>query len=60
MPTRLPLVLSLLALVAALLAAAPVGGAAVSSVRHAFFADNSARVGGIPASRTPKAGYLVP
>lgn len=58
---RLPLVLSAAALLVAVLGATPDGIAALTggAVRVALFAKNAAKVGGIGASKTPKAGKLL-
>ena len=56
---RLPVVLSAAALVVAVLSATP-NGFAGSAVRVALFAKNAAKVGGIAASKKPKAGKLLP
>src|SRR3954447_1207277 len=55
---RLPVVLSAAALLVAVLSASP-NGIAGSAVRVALFAKNAAKVGGIAASKTPKAGKLL-
>jgi hypothetical protein len=67
MKQRLPLTLSALALVVALFGATPLGRAArdLTGVvppfaKKAGYATNAAAVNGIRASRTAKAGYLVP
>ena len=57
---RLPLVLSSAALLISLLGFTPLGEAARNAVPIALFAKNAAKVNGIKASRTPKAGQLVP
>src|SRR6478672_11599174 len=58
---RLPLVLSAAALVVAVLGATPNGFAAFKGVaKVALFAKNAAKVGGITASKKPKAGKLLP
>ena len=59
---RLPLVLSAAALLIAVLGATPSGIAALTggTVRVALFAKNAAKVGGIGASKKPKAGKLLP
>ena len=59
---RLPLVLSAAALLIAVLGATPNGIAALTggTVRVALFAKNAAKVGGIGASKKPKAGKLLP
>jgi hypothetical protein len=57
---RLPLVLSVSALVVALLGVTPLGEAAGSAVRVALFAKNAGKVSGIKASRRPRPGHLVP
>jgi predicted regulator of Ras-like GTPase activity (Roadblock/LC7/MglB family) len=56
---RLPVVLSAAALVVAVLSATP-NGIAGSAVRVALFAKNAAKVGGIAASKKPRAGKLLP
>jgi hypothetical protein len=56
---RLPVVLSAAALLVAVLSAAP-NGIAAKAVRVALFAKNAAKVGGIAASKKPKAGKLLP
>src|SRR6185436_16482985 len=56
---RLPVVLSAAALLVAVLSATP-NGIAGSAVRVALFAKNAAKVGGIAASKKPKAGKLLP
>ena len=56
---RLPVVLSVAAFVVAVLSATP-NGIAGSAVRVALFAKNAAKVGGIAASKKPKAGKLLP
>jgi collagen triple helix repeat protein len=57
---RLPVVLSAAALVIAVLGATPNGFAAVRGVaKVALFARNSGKVGGITASKKPKAGKLL-
>jgi hypothetical protein len=58
MRKRLPLVLSVTALVVALLGSTPLGEAARDAIP--LFARNAGAVNGIKASRTPRAGYLVP
>jgi hypothetical protein len=58
---RLPVVLSAAALlVAALCATSPGIAALQGTVRVALFAKNAAKVGGIGASKKPKAGKLLP
>ena len=58
---RLPVVLSAAALVVAALCATSPGIAALQgTVRVALFAKNAAKVGGIGASKKPKAGKLLP
>ena len=57
MKNRLPIILSATALVIAALGSTPVGHAALDAVP---FARNADRVDGINASKTPKAGYLLP
>lgn len=54
----LPHVLSVTALVIALTGVTPAG--AVNAVKRALFAKNAGAVDGISASRTPKAGQLLP
>src|SRR5829696_7465913 len=65
--SRLPLILSVIALVVALLGATPLGEAAgpvaakvVPFAKRAGYATNSGAVNGIRANRTPTAGRLVP
>jgi hypothetical protein len=55
---RLPTVLSLAALVVAVLGATPYAEA--HGIAHALFAHNAGRVDGFNASRTPRAGWLLP
>jgi hypothetical protein len=57
---RLPLPLSIAAIVIAGVGVTPVGRAAKRQVTEALFAQNSSAVDGIHASRTPRAGELVP
>src|SRR3954464_5096855 len=59
---RLPVVLSAAAVAIAVLGATPHGFAALTkgAVRVALFAKNAAKVGGIAASKKPKAGKLLP
>jgi hypothetical protein len=57
---HLPVVLSAAALVVALSATSPGLAALQGSVRVALFAKNAAKVGGIGASKKPKAGKLLP
>jgi hypothetical protein len=64
---RLPIVLSSTALAVALFGATPLGEAAgdlagkiVPRAKRADYAANAGAVNGIKASRTPKAGFLVP
>src|SRR6187455_1185835 len=57
---HLPVVLSAAALVVALCATTPGIAALQGTVRVALFAKNAAKVGGIGASRKPKAGKLLP
>jgi hypothetical protein len=57
---RAAIALSLTALAVAVLGQTPLGKAAVSTVRVTLFAQNSGRVNNIQASRTPKAGQLLP
>ncbi len=52
--------LSVTALFVAALGSAPAVGAVAGVIRHALFADNAARVGGLRASATPLAGRLLP
>ncbi|MBA3364842.1 MAG: hypothetical protein H0U03_03520, partial [Actinobacteria bacterium] len=62
MKNRLPIVLSTTALIVAVLGVTPLGEAAAkvaNIVPRAMFANNAARVDGISAARTPKAGHLV-
>jgi hypothetical protein len=56
---RLPLVLSITALLVALAGFTPLGEAARNAVPIALFAKNAGKVNGLKASRTPKAGQLV-
>jgi hypothetical protein len=56
---RAALALSLTALAVAVLGQTPIGHAAVSTVRVALFAQNSAKVNNIKASRTPMPGRLL-
>jgi hypothetical protein len=56
---RLPLVLSAVALVVAIVGT-PVSEAALHVVHTTLFAKTSGAVNGIKASRTPRAGQLVP
>ncbi len=57
----LPVALSAAALLVAVLGMTPLGGAAVQKVtRVALFAKNAGKVGGIKASKKPKAGRLFP
>jgi hypothetical protein len=58
MRKRLPLVLSATALAVALLGSTPLGEAARNVIPA--FARNAGAVNGIRASRTPRAGYLMP
>jgi hypothetical protein len=72
MKHRLPLMLSAIALVVALLSNGPLVSAASGVVRHALFADKAriaaqanfaktaGSINGIKASRTPRAGRLIP
>jgi hypothetical protein len=72
MKHRLPLMLSAAALAVALLSNGPLVSAASGVVRHALFADKArlaaqanfaktaGAINGIKASRTPKAGRLIP
>ena len=58
---RLPVVLSAAALVIAVLGATPHSFAALRGVtKVALFAKNAGKVGGIAASKKPKAGKLLP
>ena len=57
---HLPVVLSAAALVVALSATSPGLAALQGSVRVALFAKNAAKVGGIGASKKPRAGKLLP
>src|ERR1700751_1320291 len=59
---RLPVVLSAAALVIAVLATGPYAAAALTggAVRVALFARNAGKVGGLSASKKPKAGKLFP
>jgi len=57
---RAAIALSVTALVVAILGQTSVGTAAVGAVRVALFAENSAKVNGIQASRRPTPGRLVP
>ena len=56
---RAAIVLSMTALVVAVLGMTSVGNAAVGAVRVALFAENSAKVNGIQASRRPIPGRLL-
>jgi hypothetical protein len=56
MKNRLPIVLSVTALIVAVLGSTPVGHAALDAVP---FARNADKVDGISASRTPRAGQLL-
>jgi hypothetical protein len=56
---RAKLVILLTAAGLAALAASPAGGAVAGVVRHALFADNAGKVGGLRASATPKPGRLL-
>ena len=60
MKGRLPLVLSLVALVVAVTGFTGLGEAARDALPRASFANNSHRVDGIHASRRARAGYLYP
>lgn len=67
MRERLPLVLSVTALLVALFGGTPIGHAVVSAVppfathaKTADYAKNAGAVNGIKASRRPRAGWLVP
>lgn len=57
---RLPLFLSLVALVVAVTGFTGLGEAARDALPRASFANNAHRVDGIHASRRPRAGYLYP
>jgi Collagen triple helix repeat (20 copies) len=57
---RLPVVLSVAALAVALSVTTPGVAALQGTVRLALFAKNAAKVGGIGASKKPKAGKLLP
>jgi hypothetical protein len=60
MSQRIPLALSVTALVVAMLGTTPLGRAAVDQlVPRARFAQNADKVDGIHASRTPRPGYLL-
>lgn len=60
MRQRVPLVLSVTALIAAVLGTTPLGSAAVEQiVPRARFAQNADKVDGIHAARTAKPGYLI-
>lgn len=60
MRNRIPIALALTALLVALLGATPIGEAARNAVvKTALFAKNAGKVGGIKASKTPKAGQLL-
>ena len=56
---RAAIALSMTALVVAVLGQTPIGNAAVGAVRVALFAENSAKVNGIQASRRPMPGRLL-
>ncbi|MCC6222796.1 MAG: hypothetical protein IT201_04815 [Thermoleophilia bacterium] len=56
---RLPLVLSLVALMVAILGWTPVGEAAEGWVKRAPYANNAGKVNGIKASKTPMPGRLL-
>lgn len=56
---RAAIALSMTALVVAVLGQTSIGNAAVGAVRVALFAENSAKVNGIQASRRPMAGRLL-
>lgn len=60
MRNRLPLIFSAAAPAVAVLGSTPLGEAARNAVPLALFAKNAGKVNGIPASRIPRAGYLVP
>ena len=60
MKGRLPLVLSLVALVVAVTGFTGLGEAARDALPRASFANNAHRVDGIHASKRPRAGYLYP
>ena len=49
----------IVALIALVVAATPAADAATVAVKRALFADNAGKVGGIRASKTPKAGQLL-
>jgi hypothetical protein len=57
---RLPLFLSLVALLVAVTGFTGLGEAARNALPRASFANNAHRVDGIHASRRPRAGYLYP
>lgn len=59
MKRRLPTVLSMAAVLIAVMAATPLGQAARDIVPKARFALNAGRVDGLRASKSPKAGYLL-
>src|SRR5262245_39539473 len=56
---RRPAPATVIATIALVLAAAPLGEAADGWVKRALYARNAGSVDGISASRTPKKGYLV-
>jgi hypothetical protein len=58
--TRLPILLSVTALVVAVLGSTPLANAAANAVRTALFAKNAGKVNGIRASRVPRPGQLLP
>jgi hypothetical protein len=57
---RIAVATSMVALVITVLAVTPLGDAASRAVPTALFAKNAAKVNGIGASRTPRAGHLLP
>jgi len=59
MSRRLPIVLSAIALVVAVLGTTPAGESAANVVKRALFANNAGKVGGIRASRLPEPGKLL-
>jgi hypothetical protein len=60
MRTRLPILLSVTALVVAVFGSTPLANAAAKAVKTALFAKNAGKVNGIRAARTPRPGHLVP
>lgn len=64
MTKRLPLILSVTALVVALLGSTSLGSAALNAIvpfaKRSGFAKNAGAVNGIKASKLPRAGWLVP